>query len=182
MTSDSVNGETGTGIEVRLPEGDETNGLGQVMAQYIEQNCTDFPAYAKRAKRINKLVAIDASDVDVQTTIHFDNGVVTITSGAAENPDMVMGGEWIVMTDIAAGKAYGVWEGMLGRVRVHPFIELFTGARQLFSILKVPKAYLKERGIEMPKWRILHPVAFKVSIGAGIAAAGTGIAVGLEYL
>ena len=168
------------GVEVRLPEGDDTNGLGQIMAQYIEQNYADFPKYAKRTRRIKRVVTIDANDVDVQTTMAFDNGIVTVTSGAVEKPDMSMSGDWLAMTDIAAGKRYGLGEWLLGRVRISPMPQSIFGAHQLFAILKVPRAYLEQRGIEMPPWRVLHPLAFKVSIGLGVGVAVAGIAAGLE--
>jgi len=169
-----------TGITIHLPEGEDTNGLGQVMSQYIEQNCADFPGYATRARQLNKCVTINASDVDVQATLDFRDGGLTVHSGSADNSDMTLSGEWIVMTDIAAGKRYGPWEGLCGRVSISPTHEAFFGARKLFNILRVPREYLEARGIEMPPWRILHPTAFTLSVGAGAVTVATGIMIGME--
>ncbi len=105
-------------VTVRLTDGDEASGLGAMVAQYLDQDMRDSPRKRSLAARLRGTVTMEAIDKGVAVTVMFTGQDITITNGAAAEPDLYVGGRFSLLMDVVRGVAPPVLAACRRRLRL----------------------------------------------------------------
>lgn len=119
--------------KVFLPDGDDTNGLGMILAKLFSQTLEE-PAKLEILKTMNFNLGIqDKEDVKTAVTISFKTNFLEIKNGIIDNPEIYIESDLRTLLDLTSVKG-----GL--------FLMLFS--RDGFSLLiKIIKGELKIKGV-----------------------------------
>lgn len=76
--------------EIRLAQGAEEAALALMLEELMQQNLKDKPQLEKDFNALNIGAGIVAEDADVQLTLDFRKGTLTIHNGLVGNPKIVI--------------------------------------------------------------------------------------------
>jgi len=76
--------------EIGFAPGADTDALAVMLADILEQNLKENPQRAKDFDALNIGVGIDVKGADVQLTLEFQGGKLTIHNGIAANPGLIV--------------------------------------------------------------------------------------------
>ena len=96
-------------IVVELPQGEHTNGLGNMLAQYLDQNFADFPNKTRQAADLSGSLSLEA-DKGVAITMTFSDGRVAIINGVDEKADAHIRSDFVALSKIATGHSHPLSE------------------------------------------------------------------------
>jgi len=115
--------------QVKTKEGEELNGLGQMMKQTMDTNLQD-PKIYKRIEKLNASVVIKESSSGVAITLHFTQGQIEIQNDAIDKPTASMEAGFENLAYVSSGQ-------------ISPTMALLTGKMKargnLLTLLKVSK-------------------------------------------
>jgi putative sterol carrier protein len=132
--------DEGVAMRVRLLGGEASSGLGLMTGQYLEQILDESPAKQRRARSLRGRLALEATDAGVTITVSFRGDRIDIEDGAVPPLDAYVGGPYVALTDLLAGRANPVMEHLRRRLRVrsslrHPFFPY-----RVYSLLRLTPA------------------------------------------
>ncbi|GAA5117539.1 hypothetical protein [Haloechinothrix salitolerans] len=145
-----------TSIEVystSLYDGDEANGVANILAVLLEQNFVNFPNRIRIARRMPRPVAIYSTDTDTSATIVFAKDEAVIYNGIVGRPSVLVKATVDQITNVSQLKMIGSGlipvgfftkrgMGVLGQILAHKLVVkgLLTHtvtALQLIALLSV---------------------------------------------
>lgn len=155
-------------VAVSTVEGERLNGLGMMLAQYLEQNLAEFEEKAERALRLRGRVSVEV-EKGVATTVSFLGDRILIENGVCRNPDLHIRGSYLVLANILSGKASPFGEIARGNLKLAGIPARPLRCLKTLAFLKVPSELLLEPG---PSRRRAFLVRVALAIlGAGAAGA-----------
>jgi hypothetical protein len=93
---------TGTGdIDVNLAPGAEENGMAAMLGDMIKTNIENNPSKLKDFNKLKGTVWISAVDADVQMTMVFNKGSLTIHDGKVGKPALQIATDSGTLLDLA---------------------------------------------------------------------------------
>jgi len=131
--------EGGT-VRVRLPEGEESSGLGLMTGQYLEQILDAAPAKQRRARSLRGRLALEATDAGVTITVSFCGDRIDIEDGAVPPLDAYVGGPYVALTDLLAGRVNPVMEHLRRRLRVRSSLRRPFFPYRVYGLLRLTPA------------------------------------------
>jgi hypothetical protein len=152
-------------VRVHLLEGEAASGLGLMTSQYLEQILEGAPAKQRQARSLRGRLALEATDAGVTITVSFRGGRIDIEDGAVLPLDAYVGGPYIALTDLLAGRANPVMEHLRRRLRVRSSLRRPFFPYQVYSLLRLTPTP------ERPwlPWAVGLLVVGGVSAGAALA-------------
>jgi len=156
-------GET---VGVHLLQGEASSGLALMTGQYLEQILAATPAKQRRARSLRGRLALEATDADVVITVSFRGDRIDIEDGAVPPLDAYVGGPYVALIDLLAGRANPLVEHLRRRLRVRSSLRRPFFPNRVYSLLRLTPAP------ERP-WL---PWAVGLLVGGGVAA-GVALAV-----
>jgi hypothetical protein len=79
-----------TAYPVLLNDGDDANGIANILCTLLQQNFENFPHRVRIARRMRRPVAVYSTDTDSSATIHFDDSGVKVSNDIVEKPSVVV--------------------------------------------------------------------------------------------
>ena len=151
-------------VRVRLLEA--SSGLALMTGQYLEQVLQGASAKQQRARSLRGRLALEATDAEVTITVSFRGDEIDIEDGAVAPLDAYVGGPYVALIDLLAGRANPLVEHLRGRLRVRSSLRRPFFPYRVYSLLRLTPAP------ERP-WL---PWAVGLLVGGGVAA-GVALAV-----
>ncbi len=151
-------------VRVRLLEA--SSGLALMTGQYLDQILAATPAKQRRVRSLRGRLALEATDADVVITVSFRGDRIDIEDGAVPPLDAYVGGPYIALTELLAGRANPLVEHLRRRLRVRSSLRRPFFPYRVYSLLRLTPAP------ERP-WL---PWAVGVLVAGGVAA-GVALAV-----
>lgn len=93
-------GKTGE-IEVQMAPGAEENGMAVMLAEMIKTNIGNRPERRKDFDKLNATVWITAEDAEVEMTMVFDRGSLTVHDGRAGRASLQIATDSATLLDLA---------------------------------------------------------------------------------
>ncbi len=95
-------GSGGTGeLDVTMAEGVEDNGMAVMLAEMIKTNLTNKPERVKDFNKLKGTVWITAEDADVEMTMDFNKGSLTVRDGKVGKPILAISTDSATLMDLA---------------------------------------------------------------------------------
>ncbi len=117
-------------VSVKAREGQNLNGLGMMVLQYLEQDFADFPRKAEAVSRIRCRIGMEV-EKGIAITVSFQGHDIVVENGIAENPALHVKAPYLLLSQVLCGKASPFVELLRGRIRLKAF------PRRPFQSLKV---------------------------------------------
>ena len=131
-------------ISVCAREGQDLNGLGMMIQQYLEQNFDDFEDKVEAGRRIRGQVSVEV-EKGIGTTLSFLGDRILIENGVGERPDLHVSSSYLLLSQLLVGKA-------------NPFVEVMRGNLKLQAVPKRPVQSLKVlRFLKIPPELLIEP-------------------------
>jgi hypothetical protein len=125
---------------VQLAPGAEENGLASMIADLVRQNLAQRPEKRKDFDALFGRVAIDARDIEVQVTLDFARGRLTVYDGVREAPMLVIRTDHDTILDLTLlGIRFGLPNYFDERGRA-VLRKLFRGDLSIEGMWKAPVA------------------------------------------
>ena len=157
---------TGEEAAVRVHLLEASSGLALMTGQYLEQILAATPAKQRRVRSLRGRLALEATDADVVITVSFRGDRIDIEDGAVPPLDAYVGGPYVALIDLLAGRANPLVEHLRRRLRVRSSLRRPFFPNRVYSLLRLTPAP------ERP-WL---PWAVGLLVGGGVAA-GVALAV-----
>jgi hypothetical protein len=122
-------------VLVEPREGEDLNGLGMMVLQYLEQDFACFPYKAEAARRIRCRIGMEV-DKGVAITVSFLGERVIVENGVRGNPDFHMKAPYLLLSRVLCGKASPVLELLRGNIKL---LSLPRRPIQSFRVLRLLK-------------------------------------------
>ena len=150
-------------VRVRLLEA--SSGLALMTGQYLEQILAATPARQRRARSLRGRLALEATDADVVITVSFRGDRIDIEDGAVPPLDAYVGGPYIALTELLAGRANPLIEHLRGGLRVRSSLRRPFFPYRVYGLLRLTPAP------ERPwlPWAVGMLVAGGVAAGVALA-------------
>ncbi len=159
-----------TAPTVRLDAGEEASGLAMILGDLIESNLRDFPGRRRVASTSRGEIVLSASDRDVSVTLSFRGDEIVISEGALDTAPALRGA-WLEMAAVCSGRLNPLRAMAQGKLSValrrSPALVAATG-----FVLSVPESFYEDDAETAARRRRQALV-----VGAGVAAAATGVGV-----
>jgi hypothetical protein len=130
-------------ISVCAVEGQNLNGLGMMIQQYLEQNFADFDHKVKAGLRIRGRVCVEV-EKGIATTVSFQGEEILIENGAGEKLDLYLQSSYLLFANILSGKANPFVEVMKGNIKLRTIPRKPIQSLKVLSFLKIPPELLIE--------------------------------------
>ena len=130
-----------THISVQEAEGQQLNGLGMMMLQYLEQNLDDFQYKVNEGLRIRCRVSVEV-EKGIAVTTTFMGERIILENGVSQDPDLYLKSSYLLLTKVLSGKANPVWELVKGNVKLGSWPKRPIQALRVLQFLKIPKELL----------------------------------------
>lgn len=88
-------------------DGDDANGVANILATLLAQNFENFPKRVKIARRMPRPVAVYSTDTDTSATIVFSKDQATIYNGIAGRPSVIVKATVDQILDVSQLKMVG---------------------------------------------------------------------------
>lgn len=129
--------------QVVLAGGEDASGLACMLADLLEQNLADFPRRARVAAFTRGDVVLTASDRDLSVTLHFGDGQVLVTDGAAPGAP-ALAGPWLEMAKVCSGRTSPITAVRGRALRITPGHNPIALAGAGFALSVPPSFYEPE--------------------------------------
>ncbi|TET96590.1 MAG: SCP2 sterol-binding domain-containing protein [Dehalococcoidia bacterium] len=127
-------------VRVCLVQGERSSGLSLMTSQYLEQILAGAPAKQRRARSLRGRLALEATDAKVTITVSFRGDRIDIEDGAVPPLDAYVGGPYVALTDLLAGRANPVMEHLHRRLRVRSSLRRPFFPYRVYSLLRLSHA------------------------------------------
>ncbi len=134
MTSD-------THISVQEAEGQQLNGLGMMMFQYLEQNLEEFDYKVEEGLRIRCRVAVEVEKGIAVTTTFLGERII-LENGVSPDPDLHLKSSYLLLTKVLSGKVNPLWELVKGNIKLGAWPKRPIQALRVLRFLKIPTELL----------------------------------------
>lgn len=124
-------------ILVCAREGQNLNGLGMMVLQYMEQDFADLPDKAKAASRIRCRIGMEV-DKGVAITVSFQGETVLVENGIGDKPGLHIKASYLLLSQVLCGKASPFIEFLRGRIKLGAFPRRPIQSLKVLHLLKIP--------------------------------------------
>ncbi|HEY5530943.1 MAG TPA: SCP2 sterol-binding domain-containing protein [Candidatus Anoxymicrobiaceae bacterium] len=92
----------GTGdLEINIAPGAEENGMAVMLAEMIKTNLGNKPERLKDFHKLNGTIWISATDAEVDMSMEFKHGALTVRDGKVGKPILVIATDSSTLLDLA---------------------------------------------------------------------------------
>jgi hypothetical protein len=151
-------------ISVNSPPGENLNGLGMMIQQYLEQNFADFEHKVEAALRIRGRVCVEV-EKGIATTLSFEGERILIENGSAERLDLHLQGSYLLLSKILTGKANPFVEVMRGNIKLRALPRRPVQSLKILRFLKIPPELLIEPGPSKRRATLIWAVGSIAGLG-----------------
>lgn len=130
-----------THISVEEAEGQQLNGLGMMMLQYLAQNLADFQYKVKEGLRIRCRVSVEVEKGIAVTTTFLGERII-LENGVADGPDLYLKSSYLLLTKVLSGKVNPLWELLKGNLKLGAWPRRPIQALRVLRFLKIPEELL----------------------------------------
>ncbi|MGW8320047.1 MAG: hypothetical protein ACWGSD_00700 [Thermodesulfobacteriota bacterium] len=130
-------------VAVLAVEGQNLNGLGMMIQQYLEQNFAEFEHKVEAGRRIRGRVCVEV-EKGIATTVSFQGEEILIENGSGEHLDLHLQSSYLLLANILSGKANPFVEVMKGNIKLRAFPRKPIQSLKVLSFLKIPPELLIE--------------------------------------
>jgi hypothetical protein len=127
-------------VRIRLLDGEASNGLALMTAQYLEQTLADAPAKRRQARKLRGRLGLEATDYEVVITISFRGNEIDVQNGAVPPLDAYIAGPYLSLVGLMGGRANAIVEHLRGRLRVRSSLRRPFMPYRVFNLLKLSPA------------------------------------------
>jgi hypothetical protein len=85
-----MSNDTTSTYTVTCHEGDDANGVANILQMLLSQNFANKPHLIPVARRMKRPVGVVSTDTETQATIDFDHGGAVIYNGLVGNPSVTV--------------------------------------------------------------------------------------------
>lgn len=124
-------------IPVVAREGQELNGLGMMVLQYLEQVFAEYPLKAETVPRIRCRIGMEV-EKGIAVTVSFQGDKVVLENGVGENPTLHIKGPYLLLSRILCGTASPFVELLRGRIKLMAFPRRPIQSLKVLHLLKIP--------------------------------------------
>lgn len=128
-------------VSVIEAEGEQLNGLGMMMSQYMAQNLAEFEYKVKQALPIRCRVAVEV-DRGIAITTMFMGERIIIANGVLDKPDLYLKSDYLVLSKVLSGKANPFLALLRGSIKVKAWPRRPLQAIRVLRFLKIPTELL----------------------------------------
>lgn len=128
-------------ISVQEAEGQQLNGLGMMMLQYLEQNLDDFQYKVNEGLRIRCRVSVEV-EKGIAVTTTFMGERIILENGVAENIDLYLKSSYLLLTKVLSGRASPLWELLKGNIKLGAWPKRPIQSFRVLRFLKIPEELL----------------------------------------
>ena len=146
-------------------QGGASSGLALMTGQYLEQILDAAPAKQRRARSLRGRLALEATDAGVTITVSFRGDRIDIEDGAVPPLDAYVGGPYVALTNLLAGRANAVMEHLRRRLRVRSSLRRPFFPYRVYGLLRL--APTRER--PWLPWAVGLLIVAAVSAGVALA-------------
>ena len=122
---------------VSIP-GQQLNGLGMMVSQYLEQVFAECPESVKDALRTRCVIGMEMGK-DTAGTISFKGDQVLVENGVVKSPDLHIRGTYLDLSGVLAGKLNPVVGVLKGSIQIKG-IPRVTRLLHCLRVMKLLKA------------------------------------------
>lgn len=151
-------------ISVSAVEGQNLNGLGMMIQQYLEQNFADFDHKVEAGLRIRGRVCVEV-EKGIATTVSFQGEEILIQNGPGEHLDLYLQSSYLLLANILSGKANPFVEVMKGNIKLRGLPRKPIQSLKVLSFLKIPPELLIEPLPSKAKAHLLWAAGSIVGLG-----------------
>ena len=130
-------------IKVCALEGEQLNGLGMMLQQYLEQNFSDFENKVKEGLRIRGRVAVEV-EKGIAITMCFQGEQIQIANGVGGHPDLYLSSSYLLLSKVLSGTANPYLELIRGRIKLRALPRRPYQSFKVLRFLKIPPELLLE--------------------------------------
>ena len=124
------------GIAVGTPAGQNLNGLGMMVVQYLEQDFADYPRKVLAASRIRCRIAMEV-DKGIAITVSFRGNDVVVENGVGQGLDLHIQAPYLLLSLVLCGKASPFVGFLRGRIRLKAFPRRPIESLKVLRLLKI---------------------------------------------
>lgn len=128
-------------VSVIEAEGEQLNGLGMMMSQYMAQNLAEFEYKVKQALLIRCRVAVEV-DRGIAITTMFMGERIIIANGVLDKPDLYLKSDYLVLSKVLSGKTNPFLALLRGSIKVKAWPRRPLQAIRVLRFLKIPTELL----------------------------------------
>lgn len=128
-------------VSVIEAEGEQLNGLGMMMSQYMAQNLAEFEYKVKQALLIRCRVAVEVDNGIAITTMFMGERII-IANGVLDKPDLYLKSDYLVLSKVLSGKANPFLALLRGSIKVKAWPRRPLQAIRVLRFLKIPTELL----------------------------------------
>lgn len=128
-------------ISVGPVEGQQLNGLGMMMLQYLEQNLAEFDYKNQQGLGLCCRVSVEM-EKEIGITIDFQGARILMENGVAGRPDLYLKSSYITLSRVLSGRASPLWELLRRRIRLGAWPKRPIQSWKVLRFLKVPSELL----------------------------------------
>ncbi len=125
------------GIAVGTPAGQNLNGLGMMVVQYLEQDFAEFPRKALAASRIRCRIAMEV-DKGIAITVSFRGSDIVVENGVGHGPDLHIQAPYLLLSRVLCGTASPFVEFFRRRIRLKAIPRRPMESLKVLRLLKIP--------------------------------------------
>lgn len=151
-------------VSVHPRPGENLNGLGTMIQQYLEQNFADFEHKVEAALRIRGRVCVEV-EKGIATTLSFQGEEILIENGPGERLDLHLQGSYLLLSKILSGKANPFVEVMRGNIKLRSLPRRPVQSLKILRFLKIPPELLLEPGPSKRRATLLWAVGSIAGLG-----------------
>ncbi len=130
----------GKKVEVLAADGEDLNGLGMMMLQYLEQNFSDFEYKSRQASSLKGRVIIEV-EKGIATTFAFLGPKIVIQNGFGPRPTLYLQGPYLAFTKILSGQANPYLELLRRNIRLKKWPTHPIRCIKILKFLKIPAGF-----------------------------------------
>jgi hypothetical protein len=150
-------------ISICFQEGQNPNGLGMMMGQYLEQNLAEFSKKVRQGRRIRGSFAVEMEG-GVAATITFEGDRIMIQNDVPAKPDLHLKGSYMVMSKVIAGQTNPFVELLRKHIRMASFPRRPLQCYRVLRFLRIPSELLEKKPVFSKK------TMYAAGWGAGLSA------------
>ena len=117
-------------------EGQQLNGLGMMMLQYLEQNPAGSDYKVEEGLRIRCRVAVKA-EKGIAVATDFLGELIVLENGVSPDPDLHLKSTYLLLTKILSGTARPIWKLMKGNFKLGAWPKRPIQALRVLRFLKI---------------------------------------------
>jgi hypothetical protein len=124
------------GIAVGTPAGQNLNGLGMMVVQYLEQDFAEYPHKVLAASRIRCRIAMEV-DKGIAITVSFRGNDIVVENGVGHGLDLHIQAPYLLLSQVLCGTASPFVEFIRRRIRLKAFPRRPIESLKVLRLLKI---------------------------------------------